>query len=485
MWQVIEGSTKSLDDVTALLRRLDALKQHPAALARSAFVGGRDVVVARAPSTVDLMGGTVASAGVRSLEWALGEGALVALQRDDERMLRLVAPRRQRPNEADVLELPLSLLERGDTPAPYEALRDYFARRDDRQWAAPLTGLVLALMREHDVRFKEGLRLLIDGPPVPGPDLAASSSTVAATACALFASIYRPLHVRPIAQLVQKAMWAVAGRPASLAEAVGALATATGHVLPVKALSGDPGGAVELPASLTIFALVPRQADAVAPAALARLQTAAVMGYRIAAQIAALPTRELAGGRVHVADARWRGQLGLMTESDLTTVVPQLPDAIDGASFLRDYQGVAQRGWRIEPDTRYRVRAAASLAVREQQRVEALEALIARPTTTADLSTLRQLMRSSSTDIVDLVEPASDVRAVLSELNGPGASTDIVGARLGFYSGGPAVVVLAAASARARLEALWPGAWVLGGSSPGATTFGHVRLRSIRTAAAS
>ena len=51
MWQVIEGSTKSLDDVTALLRRLDALKQHPAALARSAFVGGRDVVVARAPST--------------------------------------------------------------------------------------------------------------------------------------------------------------------------------------------------------------------------------------------------------------------------------------------------------------------------------------------------------------------------------------------------------------------------------------------------
>src|ERR671926_200647 len=90
MWQIIHGSTQGLADVARFIETISALDQGDAA-ARPWFDGESEIIVARAPGRLDVMGGIADYSGSLVLQLPIREAALVALQRDPEPVLRLVS----------------------------------------------------------------------------------------------------------------------------------------------------------------------------------------------------------------------------------------------------------------------------------------------------------------------------------------------------------------------------------------------------------
>ncbi|PYV40194.1 MAG: hypothetical protein DMG09_07360, partial [Acidobacteria bacterium] len=57
MYQIIRGTTHNLPDTPAFIETLNQLEKSPVAEARRLFDPKREIVVARAPGRLDVMGG--------------------------------------------------------------------------------------------------------------------------------------------------------------------------------------------------------------------------------------------------------------------------------------------------------------------------------------------------------------------------------------------------------------------------------------------
>src|ERR687884_265002 len=80
-----------LPEVEAFLRMLSSPDAGPSPEARGLFDPGRPLVVTRAPGRLDVMGGIADYSGSLVLQLPIREAALVALQPDDARTLRIVS----------------------------------------------------------------------------------------------------------------------------------------------------------------------------------------------------------------------------------------------------------------------------------------------------------------------------------------------------------------------------------------------------------
>src|SRR5829696_7612158 len=122
-------------DVQGFIDLLNTLDEHPFAPARELFKPDRDLVVARAPGRLDVMGGIADYSGSLVLELPLGEATCVALQRDQERRLRIVSLLPDHAREA-AFEMSLAEFEGGGRPVAYGVARALFERDPARRWAA-------------------------------------------------------------------------------------------------------------------------------------------------------------------------------------------------------------------------------------------------------------------------------------------------------------------------------------------------------------
>lgn len=78
MYQVTQGSTHNLPDVTAFLDLLNHLSTHAEPTVRTLFDPGGELVVTRAPGRLDLMGGIADYSGSLVLQMPIGEATMVA-----------------------------------------------------------------------------------------------------------------------------------------------------------------------------------------------------------------------------------------------------------------------------------------------------------------------------------------------------------------------------------------------------------------------
>ena len=67
-------------DTDGFITRLQTLDDHPFEPARGLFEPGRDIVIARAPGRLDVMGGIADYSGALVLQWPIREATFAALQ---------------------------------------------------------------------------------------------------------------------------------------------------------------------------------------------------------------------------------------------------------------------------------------------------------------------------------------------------------------------------------------------------------------------
>src|SRR6266852_3800712 len=91
MYRIVHGTTHDLPDTAAFIETLNELGRHPRPEVRGFFDRESDIVVARAPGRLDVMGGIADYSGSLVLEMPIREATFVALQRDPARWLRIVS----------------------------------------------------------------------------------------------------------------------------------------------------------------------------------------------------------------------------------------------------------------------------------------------------------------------------------------------------------------------------------------------------------
>src|SRR6185369_11037824 len=113
-YEIVRGNTHGLSDVSKFLETLSTF-----------FDPHAELTITRAPGRLDVMGGIADYSGSLVLELPIAEATLIALQRNDDRILRIVSLTDDDKGSI-AFEMPLADFEQNGKPVDYDFARKYF-----------------------------------------------------------------------------------------------------------------------------------------------------------------------------------------------------------------------------------------------------------------------------------------------------------------------------------------------------------------------
>lgn len=462
---------RRLPDLDAFLNLLRNLDQNSLPEAHTLFNNSEEVIVSRAPGRLDLMGGIADYSGSLVLQWPIREAAFVALQSTPEREITIVSLGAEENERSASFTMPLSDFEDVNAePVMYSRAQECFKQKPQHRWAAYIAGAFLVLMRERQVKFSQGARLLIASDVPEGKGVSSSAAIEVATMQALAAAFDLPLSPRELALLCQIVENRVVGAPCGVMDQMTSACGEEGALLALRCQPAELLGTVVLPKELAVRGVDSGVRHSVSGADYGSVRTAAFMGYEI--------LRQKSGHD-------WGGYLANVTPSELEQYfIHDLPEQMEGVEFLERYGGVQDALSQVHPIGQYSVRAATAHPIYEHFRVRAFAELLQGEATEAKAMLLGELMFQShasysacclgsvGTDrLVELVREAGSTQGLYgAKITGGGSGGTV--AVLGRADAGDAVKKIA--NKYAAETGLKP--YVFTGSSPGAAAFGTLRV---------
>ena len=207
MYRIVHGTTTNLTDVEAFIEMLKSSKS-----ARELF-DNKELFVARAPGRLDVMGGIADYSGSLTLEMPVAEATLCALQKQEARIINIVSLNAEENKRTNHFELSLADFEKDGQPIEYFEAQEIFRRDEKQAWAAYTAGTFLVLMREKNLHFNQGARILIDSKVPEGKGVSSSAAIEVATMSAIVAAFEIEIEPRELAILCQKVENLVVGAP--------------------------------------------------------------------------------------------------------------------------------------------------------------------------------------------------------------------------------------------------------------------------------
>ncbi|KAK6152151.1 hypothetical protein DH2020_014786 [Rehmannia glutinosa] len=224
------GFLKSLAELHALSNTGNSNKHHSreSLAATAMFNWEEEIIVARAPGRLDVMGGIADYSGSLVLQMPVREACHVAIQRshpDKQKLwkhaqarqhnkvegsspvLQIVSFGSELSNRSPTFDMDLSDFLEGGHPISYEKARQYFAQNPSQKWAAYVAGTILVLMTELGVQFVDGISILVSSGVPEGKGVSSSAAIEVATMSAVAASHGLDISPRDLALLCQKARY--------------------------------------------------------------------------------------------------------------------------------------------------------------------------------------------------------------------------------------------------------------------------------------
>jgi L-arabinokinase len=487
MYRIESGSTHGLADTARFIELLNGLEACARPELREFFDKDGEIFVTRAPGRLDVMGGIADYSGSLVLELPTALATHAALQLRGERTIRVVSLPNRDDESPRLFEMALADLSDGGRPLAYGAAADLFKRRPEQAWAAYVVGAFVVLMRERGCVFRDGARLLIRSEVPEGKGVSSSAALEVATMQAVAAAYRLELEARDMALLCQKVENLVACAPCGVMDQMTAACGETDELLALLCQPAELKGTIALPEELELWGVDSGIRHSVGGADYGTVRTAAFMGYRMIAEMAALRVRGAdARGRVVVDDPKWRGYLANIAPAEFhETYAARLPARMSGAEFLERYGGITDTVTEVSPARWYHVRQATQHPVGEHERARRFAAILEGwRGDEGQASELGELMYKShkSYSACRLGSPGTDelVRLVRQA----GRDAGLYGAKITGGGSGGTVAVLGRRGAREMVEAVASEyrrrtghePLILSGSSPGAAAFGHIRL---------
>jgi galactokinase len=487
MLQITRGSTQGLADVERFVETISRLDQSDVAAARSLFDGESEIIVTRAPGRLDVMGGIADYSGSLVLQLPIREAALVALQPDAERTIRIVSFGAEANHRAASLAMPLADFAGEGGPVDYLVARAYFGRDPATRWAAYAAGAFLVLMRECNVRFNQGARILIDSSVPEGKGVSSSAAIEVAVMQAVAAAFDVVIDARQTALLCQKVENLIVGAPCGVMDQMTAACGEANRLLALLCQPAELQGTVKISDDLAVWGIDSGIRHSVSGADYGSVRVGAFMGYRMIAAMAGLFVEAAAEpGRVTIADRRWHGYVANVTPSEFEQhYAAHLPERLTGSEFLSRFTGTTDAVTHVEPGRNYAVRLPVAHPVYEHFRVRTFAELLTDAASEHCRQLLGELMYQShaSYSACGLGSEGTDLLVKLVRAAGP--ARGLYGAKITGGGSGGTVAVLGRADAQASViniaeryaQETGRAPQVFSGSSPGAATFGHLRLK--------
>jgi L-arabinokinase len=485
MYRILHGTTHDLADADVFIESLNTLDQNPSPEVRQLFDPKAEIVVARAPGRLDVMGGIADYSGSLVLELPIREATFAALQRDLSRQLRIVSLSED-ATQALAFEMPLADFESAGEPIEYAAARARFERDPAEHWAAYVAGVFLVLMRERGVGFRDGARLLIASRVPQGKGVSSSAALEVAVMQAVAAAFEIAVEPRELALLCQKVENLVAGAPCGVMDQMTSVCGQADHLLSLLCQPAELQGSIPIPEEIALWGLDSGVRHAVTGADYGSVRVGAFMGYRMIAELAGLSVIENAPGEpAEIDDPRWGGYLANITPSEFEQrYAAHLPERIEGAGFLSRYKGTTDAVTRVAPERSYAVRIPTAHPIYEHHRVRLFAELLRGEITEERLALAGELMYQAhaSYSACGLGSAATDRIVELVRQAGPGQG--LYGAKITGGGSGGTVAILSRRDAVAVLREI-AGQYaeetghrphIFYGSSPGSAAFGHLRL---------
>lgn len=453
------------------------------ASAHPLFEPARDIVIARAPGRLDLMGGIADYSGSLVLQWPLREATLVAAQLDPDGRLQATSLGQGIGDSRDC-SLRVDELFPGGEPLDYDLAGERFAERPAEGWAAYVFGVLLVLAREKGLKSPPGLRLLIRSSVPEGKGVSSSAALEVAVMRAVASAFDLSLEARELALLAQRVENRIVGAACGVMDQMTASCGEAFRLLALLCQPAELRGSLALPEELEVWGIDSGVRHAVSGSDYTSVRIGAFMGARILADRAGLQALPgLLAGTVEIDDARWGGYLANVTPSELEGgALGRLPETMSGADFLTAYEGIADPVTRVDPAREYAVRACASHPVNEHFRVRAFAELLEAAAGDRRSALLGELMYQShaSYTACGLGAEATDLLVALVRTAGP--AHGFFGAKItGGGSGGTVAVLGRRGSDIGQIAQAYEARTghrprVFSGSSSGSAAFGSIRL---------
>jgi galactokinase len=304
------------------------------------FTRARDIVVARAPGRLDVLGGIADYSGSLVLEWPLADGTFVALQRDADPTLTIASGERHaRMTLPDLLAL------------SYDDARAWFAEDPRNHWTAYVAGAFVVLARERGVEFSGGARILVASTLPEGKGVASSAALEVAAMTAVCAAYAVTVEDLPL--LCHKVENLVAGAPCGVMDQVTVALGESGRLLALLCQPAEVRGCLELPHGLALWGIDSGIRHAVTGADYGTVRAAAFMGRQI--------LEDLTGRRLDY--------LANLTAAEFARFAPHVPQRLTGREFCTRYPAAGDWSVAVDPGRLYPVRAATAHPIHEHARV--------------------------------------------------------------------------------------------------------------------
>jgi galactokinase len=485
MYRITHGTTNNLSDTTVFIETLNRLKQNSALKASQLFDNEAELFVTRAPGRLDVMGGIADYSGSLVLELPIHEATLVALQRDSERLLRIVSLSDDLTQEL-VFEMSLTDFVSDGRPVDYETARAYFQNDPTQHWAAYVCGVFLVLMRERHITFHQGARILVASRVPGGKGVSSSAALEVSVMQAVAAAFDVQIEARETALLCQMVENLVVGAPCGIMDQMTSACGETDRLLTLLCQPAELHGVIAIPSEISFWGLDSGVSHAVTGADYSSVRIGAFMGYRIIAELAGLKVMKTAQqDLVQIDDPKWGGYLANVTPSEYEQAfAAHLPERIEGAEFLARYQGTTDRVTRIAPERSYAVRVATAHAIYEHHRVRLYAELLRQVSRRRRLELLGELMYQSHASYAACGLSVAGTDRLVELVREAGATQGLYGAKITGGGSGGTVAVFGRRDAREAIVGVAEkyaretgrGTYIFAGSSPGSAAFGYLKL---------
>jgi galactokinase len=366
---VSPGSTFLPAPIPELLKRL---KHDPQTILRH---GHAEIILARAPGRLDVMGGLSDYAGALACDLPLDVATAVAFQRRDDRKLVIKNYLPSTPTDSPTQEtVEISLDDFYGTAAllPENTLRDFF--KGQSHWAASVAGAYPILARHKKItRRTPGANIAIYSNIPGGAGLASASATACAALAALTAAYHLILDPLETALLAMKVEHHVVGSSVGISAAAAAVLGKKDQLHLLHCQPHESKGHLAVPPGLSILGISIGPSENSAVSASRRARTSAFIAQAILARM----YKDLGFKK----DPTGGYLANVAPELYPTYFRPILPDAIEGKAFLEKYGAINDRTSVVDPAQRYTPRASADYHVLESARsrnfVEHLRAIAA------------------------------------------------------------------------------------------------------------
>ena len=482
-YEIISGSTRGLRDTDDFVDSLDRLAGSLPAGWHNLLNSEKELIVTRAPGRLDVMGGIADYSGSLVLQLPIQAAVQVALQRNESQRIRIASLPDDTRAPARIFEMDLAEMRRLRS---YEAAQARFARESESHWAAYVAGALLVLIRERNCVFDDGISILIKSAVPEGKGVSSSAALEVASMQALTAAYEIDICATELALLCQQAENLVVGAPCGVMDQMTASCGEADHLLELLCQPADLRGVIPFPEELEVWGLDSGIRHSITGSDYRTVRTAAFMGYRIIAERAGLKVRPVESAEhLQIDDPKWKGYLANFTpeefESEYAAI---LPAQMSGSEFLEVYGGITDRVTEVDPARDYPVLAATRHPVYENARVKSFAEILRGGQAVDQTRVLGDLMYQSH-ESYSQCGLGSDGTDRIVELVKRSAGGDLCGAKItGGGSGGTVAILgrrgseeIKTIAARYREQSGYQPT-IISGSSPGANSFGHLKLRA-------